>query len=323
MKPAPAPVALATPVAVPGKETQDAAALVAQAVVTVEVILKASLDEVTTGTKPDANGSGVFIRPDGYLLTNAHVVEKAAKLRVRRYRSTSQKAEVIGVDPYTDLAVLRIDDRDVPFLEFRDSEAVPVGEWLMAVGNPYGLGPTVTLGVLSGRDRVLKGKRELVGMLQTDAAINPGNSGGPLTDLSGRIVGICTAIYPFAQGLGFAVDANTAQQISQQLIKDGKVVRGYLGLRSQALTPAMAEILEYEAQGGIAVTQVERNGPAARAKINKGDILLKFDGKDLESPESLRRLVHQTPPDSKVTIRIWRGGSEVETEVTLETPPES
>lgn len=317
-----APVALATPISVPGAETQDAATKVAQAVVTIEVLQKEDMDNLAGGREApaDGNGSGVFIRPDGYLLTNAHVVERAARLRVRRYGAPSQKAEVIGIDAYTDLAVLKIEGGDYPYLEFRDPDQVPVGEWVMAVGNPYGLGPTVTMGVLSGRDRVLKGKREMVGMLQTDAAINPGNSGGPLTDLKGRIIGICTAIYPFAQGLGFAVDANTAQEVSRQLIEDGKVIRGYLGLKTTNINPATAKLMEYDGDFGLAISEVQPDAPV-RGKVQKGDILLEFEGQELRNPETLRRKVHGLAPGTTVSLKIWRGKQVEEVKTQLGSPP--
>ncbi|MCA9795397.1 MAG: trypsin-like peptidase domain-containing protein, partial [Candidatus Eremiobacteraeota bacterium] len=252
-------------------QVEAAAEAVGRAVASIQV---SSSDQVDpTDLSPEARpalgeGSGVVIRADGYLLTNNHVIRKAKKIRVSLPDREPLMATLVGADPFTDLAVVRVEAKDLPYLEFGDSEAVKAGEWLVAVGNPYGFGHSVTVGVLSSRGRRLEAPgKELTGLLQTDAAINPGNSGGPLANLQGQIVGINTAIIPFAQGIGFAVPSNTARKVAEQLIAKGKIERSYLGVRTQPVTLASVELLDLPSADGLIVTDLERDGPAHLAGI--------------------------------------------------------
>lgn len=302
-------------------QVEAAAEAVGKAVASIQV---SSSDQVDpTDLSPEARpslgeGSAVVIRADGYLLTNHHVVRKAKKIRVSLPDREPLMATLVGADPFTDLAVVRIQAKDLAYLEFGDSDAVKTGEWLVAVGNPYGFGHSVTVGVLSSRGRRLEAPgKELTGLLQTDAAINPGNSGGPLANLQGQIVGINTAIIPFAQGIGFAVPSKTARNVAEQLIAHGKIDRSYLGLRTQPVTLAAVELLDLPSAEGLIVTDLERDGPAHKAGIEKGDILLEADGEKLSEPDALREQVANSAPGTKMTFQRRHQGKTDTVVVTL------
>ncbi len=299
-----------------------AAEAVAAAVVSIKVSTSSEVDplDLSRSAKPSlGEGSGVGIRADGYLLTNHHVVAKAKRIKVSFPDRDPLSAEVVGSDPFTDLAVLKVEADDLPFLAFGDSEAVQVGEWLVAVGNPYGFGHSVTVGVLSSRGRTLEAPgRELTGLLQTDAAINPGNSGGPLANLEGEIIGINTAIIPFGQGIGFAVPSETASRVATLLIEKGEVIRSYLGLRGEPVSQASAELLGLPSVEGLIVTELERDGPAHSSGLKKGDVLLTVDGESIEGALWLRDYVSFKPPGSEVELRYFRKGQAQTTRVTLE-----
>lgn len=256
-----------------------------------------------------SSGSGVIVDPDGHIITNNHVVGDATEVEVRLSDKTRFIAQVIGKDPDTDLAVLKITtDRKLPSARFGDSSTVKVGQWALAVGNPFGLDRTVTLGVISGIGRENMNLSRYENFIQTDASINPGNSGGPLFNLHGEIIGINTAIINFAQGIGFAIPSNMAKQVMDQLLTRGRVVRGWLGVGIQSLTADLAAKFGVNEGEGVLVNEVFENDPAARAGIRPGDIITKVDGKPVDTPNMLSRLIAALPPGATVRVEIIRDG---------------
>jgi len=255
------------------------------------------------------SGSGVIIDTQGHIVTNNHVVGDASEVEVRLSDKTKFIAQVIGKDPDTDLAVLKIStDRSLPSASFGDSGAVKVGQWVLAVGNPFGLDRTVTLGVVSGIGRDNMNLARYENFIQTDASINPGNSGGPLFNMHGEVVGINTAIINFAQGIGFAIPSNMAKQVIQQLLARGKVVRGWLGVGIQPVTADLATKFGVNEGEGVLVNEVFENDPAARAGINPGDIITKVDGKTVDTPNLLSRLIAGLEPGATTNIEVVRDG---------------
>ena len=225
------------------------------------------------------SGSGVIIDPEGHIITNNHVVGDATEIEVRLSDKTKLIAQVVGKDPDTDLAVLKVTaDRPLPSARFGDSTTVRVGQWVLAVGNPFGLDRTVTLGVVSGIGRENVNLSRYENFIQTDASINPGNSGGPLFNLRGEVIGINTAIINFAQGIGFAIPSNMAKQVLQQLVAQGRVVRGWLGVGIQPLTPELAKKFGVSENEGVLVNEVFEKDPAAAAGIKPGDIITRIEG---------------------------------------------
>src|SRR5579884_620218 len=264
------------------------------------------------------SGSGVIIDPEGHIVTNNHVVGDTNEVEVRLSDKTKLIAQVIGKDPDTDLAVLKVtSERPLPYARFGDSNAVKVGQWVLAVGNPFGLDRTVTLGVVSGtgRDNINLSRYE--NFIQTDASINPGNSGGPLFNLRGEIIGINTAIINFAQGIGFAIPANMAKQVIQQLLVKGKVVRGWLGVGIQPVTADLAKKFGVNEGEGVLVNEVFENDPAAAAGIKPGDIITKIDGTAIETPNKLSRLIAALPPGAVARIEVVRDGKRMLLDVAL------
>ncbi|MFQ5991148.1 MAG: S1C family serine protease, partial [Nitrospiraceae bacterium] len=230
------------------------------------------------------SGSGVIIGADGYIVTNNHVVGDATEVEIRLSDRTKYNAQVIGKDPDTDLAVLKVDaDRKLPNVQFGDSSTVKVGQWVLAVGNPFGLDRTVTLGVVSGVGRENMNLSRYENFIQTDASINPGNSGGPLFNLHGEVIGINTAIINFAQGIGFAIPSNMAQKVMGSLLKRGKVVRGWLGVGIQPLTADLAGKFGVEEGEGVLVNEVFENDPADRSGIKPGDVITKVNGAQVDT----------------------------------------
>jgi len=259
--------------------------------------------------KTHGSGSGVIIHEDGYIITNNHVIGGGIEVEIRLSDRTTLIAQVIGRDPDTDLALLKVQvDRKLPAAKFGDSSAVKVGQWVLAVGNPFGLDRTVTLGVVSGigRDNMNLSKYE--NFIQTDASINPGNSGGPLFNLRGEVIGINTAIINFAQGIGFAIPSNMVDRIIMQLKTGGKVVRGWLGVGILPLTPKLGEKFGVEDGKGILVNEVFVGDPAAMAGIKPGDIITSIGGKRLESPNQLSRVVAGFGPGEEVEVQVIRDG---------------
>lgn len=260
-------------------------------------------------------GSGFIISADGYILTNNHLVGEAEKVFVKFAEDAEIEAKVIGTDPATDLAVIKIKKNNLPFLELADSDNLEVGEWVLAIGNPFGLSHTVTAGIVSAKGRSgfsFSGDRpEYQDFIQTDAAINPGNSGGPLINLDGKAVGISTAIVSRSggnMGIGFAIPINMAKSIYKQLIEEGKVTRGYLGVHIQDLSPEMAESLGLKDTKGAIVPEIKEDSPADKAGLKSGDVIVEFDGKPVKSANELSRSVAAMKPGTKVEIVILREG---------------
>jgi serine protease Do len=256
---------------------------------------------------PPGSGAGVIIDEKGHIITNNHVVGEASEVEVRLSDKTKFIAQVIGKDPDTDLAVLQIaTDRKLPGAHFGDSSSVKVGQWVLAVGNPFGLDRTVTLGVVSGIGRENMNLSRYENFIQTDASINPGNSGGPLFNLHGDIIGINTAIINFAQGIGFAIPSNMAKQVMDQLLSKGKVVRGWLGVGIQAVTTELASKFGVNEGEGVLVNEAFENDPAARGGIKPGDIITKIDGKIVDTPNALSRLIAAIPPGAVANVEVVR-----------------
>lgn len=254
-------------------------------------------------------GSGVIYDSRGYILTNHHVIENADEIMVKLMDQREFSARVVGVDPMTDLAVLKIFSfSSFPTPVFGSTENLGVGEWVMAIGNPYGLDGTVTVGVISGTQRSDLGIATFENFLQTDASINPGNSGGPLIDLDGRVVGINTAIAQIGSGVGFAIPVEMATRIADALIDKGTVERGWLGVGIQSLTPELAVSFKVSQDEGVLVNNVDDGAPAQRAGLLQGDIIISFDGQSVPDSKSLQKWVAETRIGKSVPLRIIRDG---------------
>lgn len=273
-------------------------------------------------------GSGFIISKDGYILTNNHVVGDVDKITVELQDGHKfENAKVIGTDPDSEVALIKIDGNNFPVLPMGNSDNINTGDWVIAIGNPFGLNETVTVGVISavGRSNVHIAAYE--DFIQTDAAINPGNSGGPLINLDGQVIGINTAIFSESggyMGIGFAIPINMARNIEQQLKDNGKVTRGYLGIYGQDVTPDMAELLQLKSSRGIIITTVEKGSPADKAGLKSHDVLLEMNGKEIESYDSFRNDVAILKPDSNVRFTVLRDGINHEIDVSLgERPKET
>ncbi len=256
-------------------------------------------------------GSGVIVRPDGVVLTNNHVVEGASDIRVVLTDRREFKAEIVGRDPRTDVAVLRIGATGLPTLPFGDSSKVRVGQNVLAIGNPLGVGLTVSRGIVSARGRANVGIVDYEEFIQTDAAINPGNSGGALVDLKGELVGMNAAIASRTggfQGIGFAIPSELVRQVMEILLRDGRVSRGQMGVLIQDVTPQMSRALDGAPVGGIVVSEVIDGTPAARAGLRAGDVIVKLDGKPVKSAAYLRNRIALRGGGGKVTLDVWRDG---------------
>ena len=262
-----------------------------------------------------ALGSGFIVDPSGYVVTNSHVVGDATKVEVTLQDDSKYTAKIVGRDPKTDIAVLKITaDKPLPYVAFGNSSAAQVGDWVMAVGNPFGLGGTVTTGIISARGRDIH-SGPFDDFLQIDAPINRGNSGGPTFNLGGEVIGINTAIYSpngGSVGIGFAVPSNVAKTIVAQLEEHGKVSRGWLGVQIQEVTPAIAASLGLHGEKGALVAVVTPDSPGAKAGIKQGDVILSFNSTDVSQLRDLPRLVAGTPPDTAATMTVWRNGEKVE-----------
>ncbi len=260
--------------------------------------------------KVPGSGSGVVIHEDGYIVTNNHVINNGVEAEVHFSDQSTLVAEIVAQDPDTDLALLKVEtDRKLQSAPFGDSSTVKVGQWVLAVGNPFGLDRTVTLGVVSGIGRENMNLSRYENFIQTDASINPGNSGGPLFNLRGEVIGINTAIINFAQGIGFAIPSNMANRIIEQLKTGGKVVRGWLGVGIQPLTPQLAEKFGVPDGKGVLVNEVFAGDPADQAGIQSGDIITQIGNERLESPNQLSRVVAGFSPDEKVLVHVIRDGT--------------
>ena len=270
-------------------------------------------------------GSGFIIDREGHILTNNHVVEKADKITVTLNDNSEVEATLIGTDPKSDVALIKIDvDHDLPVVELGDSAALEVGEWVIAIGNPFGLSQTVTVGVVSATGRSRVGINEYENFIQTDAVINPGNSGGPLLNIHGQVVGINSALYSRTggyMGIGFAIPINMAKFINEQLMDNGKVTRGYLGVGIQDVDEALAESFGLEKAGGVLITDVQDDTPASKAGVKSQDVLVKLDGIDLQDTQDLRNRIAQTIPGTTVVLDIVRDGKPVELKVKIGEQP--
>lgn len=274
--------------------------------------------------KQSGLGSGVIVDKDGYILTNNHVIRDADEIKVKLSDKREFKGKVIGTDPKTDLAVIKIDSNHLPVIKLGESEKLKVGETVIAIGNPFGLNQTVTSGIVSATGRANVGIADYEDFIQTDAPINPGNSGGALVNVRGELVGINTAIFSTSggyQGIGFAIPSSMAKVVMDNLIKKGKVVRGWLGVSIQAVTPDLAKQFDIKDDKGALVGDVVEEGPAEKAGIQRGDVIIEFDGKEVTDPSSLRNSVAGTPPGKKVTLKILRDGKIQKVDVTIAELP--
>jgi serine protease Do len=262
-------------------------------------------------------GTGFIISDEGYILTNNHVVNGADEVMVKLADGREIKGEIKGSDEKLDLALVKISEKEkLPVAELGDSDALEVGEWVMAIGNPFGLAQTVTAGIVSAKGRVI-GSGPYDDYIQTDASINPGNSGGPLFSAEGKVIGINTAIISGGQGIGFAIPINMAKDVVAQLRDKGKVTRGYLGIRFQPLTADLAKSFGLDTDKGALIANVDKDTPAEKAGLKAGDIILEYDGKPIAEGNELPRYVAVTPIDKKVKLVIFRDGKRQEVAVTI------
>ena len=268
-------------------------------------------------------GSGVIVDVTGIALTNAHVVEKATEIEVITLDGSKHKAKVVGADKKTDLAVLKLDDGKAQFKFARlgDSDRMQVGDWVIAVGSPFGLQATVTAGIVSAKARNI-GQGPFDDFIQTDAAINPGNSGGPLVNMQGEVIGINTAIVAGGSGIGFAIPSNMARKIYTEINSKGRVTRGWLGVSIQPLTPELAKSFNAKDTKGVLVSDVIPDSPAAKAGLKPGDILLDFDGKKVEAPADLQRTVGLAQPGQDAKMKVWRDQSEKTIDIKIGEAPD-
>lgn len=268
-------------------------------------------------------GSGFIISPDGYILTNNHLVSGAEKVTIKLGEKPEVEAKVIGTDPESDIAVVKIDAKNLPFLELADSDALEVGEWVIAIGNPFGLSHTVTAGIVSAKGRSNIGLTTYEDFIQTDAAINPGNSGGPLLNLDGKVVGINTAIIGSTGniGIGLAIPVNMAKSIYEQLIDSGTVVRGFLGVIIQDLTVELAESFDLKDIKGVLIPEVTEGSAADKAGLKPGDIVIEFEGQPVEKADAFRKRVAMLKPGTKVKIVVFRNGKRKELTAELGERP--
>ncbi len=270
-------------------------------------------------------GSGVIVSPDGFILTNHHVVEAADQIEVALADGRKARAHVIGSDPETDLAVIKIDmPGTLPAITFGHPESAHVGDMVLAIGNPFGVGQTVTMGIISALKRDHLGLNTFENFIQTDAAINPGNSGGALVDVSGNLIGVNSAIYSpngGSLGIGFAIPATAAKKTMEQIIQHGAVTRGWIGAGIQELTPELAESFKLGNANGVLITEVIRNSPAEQAGMKTGDILVSIDDKAINDWSTMLETVANLPPGTIVTVKLLRNGSEIAPQVKIGKRP--
>jgi serine protease Do len=274
--------------------------------------------------KEQSLGSGVIVSPDGYIITNNHVIEQADEIRVTLFDKRSFKAKVIGADNKTDVAVVKIDADNLNAVQWGDSDKLQVGEFVLAIGNPYGLSHTITMGIISAVGRANVGIADYEDFIQTDAAINPGNSGGPLVNTKGEVIGINTAIFSKSggyQGIGFAVPSNMARLVMNQLIQKGKVTRGWLGVTIQEITPELSQKFGLKTAKGALIGDVAKGSPAEKSGLKRGDIILEFNGKKVDDVGNLRNMVAQSKVGAQIPLIILRSGKEYAINVTTTELP--
>jgi len=280
--------------------------------------------EVPRERREQSLGSGVIVDPNGLIVTNNHVVAKADEIKVLLGDKREFSGKVVGTDPKTDVAVVKINAKDLPTIPWGDSDKLQVGEYVLAIGNPFGLNQTVTMGIVSAVGRANVGIAEYEDFIQTDAAINPGNSGGALVNVRGELVGINTAIFSQSggyMGVGFAVPSDMVKSVMDSLVKSGKVVRGWLGVSIQDVSPELAKQFALPEAKGAVVTDVLENSPAAKAGLQQGDVIVSFDGKPVDNTGILRNHVAQTPIGKKVKLEVIRDKKEKELEVLIAEQP--
>ncbi len=269
-------------------------------------------------------GSGVIVSADGFIVTNNHVVEQSEDIKVLLADKKSFRAKIVGSDPKTDIAIIKIDAKSLPVIPWADSDKLQVGEFVLAIGNPFGLSNTVTMGIISAVGRADVGIADYEDFIQTDAAINPGNSGGPLVSATGELIGINTAIFSKTggyQGIGFAVPSNIVRVVMEQLIKEGKVTRGWLGITIQEITPDIAQSFGLKVTEGALVSDVIKGSPAQKAGIQRGDIILEFNDKKVKDVGTLRNMVAQSKIGTQVKIKILRQDTELTITATITQLP--
>ncbi|MBS0648143.1 MAG: DegQ family serine endoprotease [Verrucomicrobia bacterium] len=271
-------------------------------------------------------GSGFIVSADGYIMTNSHVVKGADKIEVTLNDGEIKTATLVGADPYTDLAIIKIEGKDFPFLKLGDSEALDVGEWVIAIGSPFQLQASLTVGVVSAKGRQGLNITQLEDFIQTDAAINPGNSGGPLLDLDGDVIGINTAIVSRSggyMGIGFAIPSNMARNVMDQIIKKGSVTRGFLGVSMQTVDKEIAAGFNLTKVEGVLISGIEPGSPAEKAGLQQGDILLECNGKPIKSLQSFRYDISLMNPGAKINLKVYRKGKTLTVPVTLGSASEA
>lgn len=284
-------------------------------------------DQFGQGGKPHAEreqalGSGVIITADGTILTNNHVIDGATDIKVQLSDKREFVAKLVGADPKSDIAVLKIEGKDLPTLPLGDSSQLNVGDLIFAIGDPFGVGETATMGIVSATGRSRLGIEDYENFIQTDAAINPGNSGGAMIDIHGNLVGINTAILSHGgsggnEGVGFAIPMSMAKPVMDQILAHGKVVRGYLGVHIQDFSPELAKSFNFNQSGGVLIGDVSANTPAANAGLKKGDVVVKLNGQAVSESNDLRNTISQMAPGTQVKLDIWRDGKVQPYTVTL------
>jgi serine protease Do len=275
--------------------------------------------------REDSLGSGVIVSPDGYILTNNHVVDGATDVRVTLADKRQLKAKVVGTDPKTDIAVLKVEGSGFPAITIGDSSKVQVGDYALAIGDPFGVGQTVTMGIISAMNRGNLGIEDYEDFIQTDAPINPGNSGGALVNDRGELVGINTAILSHGsggnEGIGFAIPINLARSVMSQILDHGKVNRAYLGIMVQDITPGISKAMNLKDMKGVLVGDVSPTGPAQRSGVQRGDVILELNGKTMEDSRELRNTISMMDPTATVKLKLVRSGSPTDVTVKLGEMP--
>ncbi len=277
--------------------------------------------------KATSLGSGFIAKADGYIITNNHVIEGAEDILVKLADDREYKGKVVGIDSRTDVAVIKINEKNLPVIPWGDSDKLKVGEVILAIGNPYGLSHTITMGIISALGRVGMGLSDYEDFIQTDAAINPGNSGGPLVNVRGEVIGVTNAIFSTSggyQGIGFAIPSNMVKNVMDSIISQGKVVRGWLGVQIQPLTPELAAQFKLKDDNGVLLVDTVEAGPADKSGLKRGDVIVEYDGKKINDPFHFKNMVAETKPGKSVSLTIMRDGSLLKKIVTIgELPGES